>query len=168
MTAVTDIPQAAAASPHAPADAYRAAYIGGLRDLAGKLEAHPEIPLPSAGRLDPVTLHFLAGDDPRAMMAAAARALGGSWAKNTRDYTGTGGGAYFDLDTTLRGLKIRLTAYRADVCERVVTGTRQITETVPDPVLLDAVPLIEVTRTVEDARWVCIPVMASADAEAAA
>ena len=44
---------------------------------------------------------------------------------------------------------------RANVCERVVTGTRTITETVRDPALVDAVPLVEVTREEEIVEWVC-------------
>ena len=166
---VTDIPAAAtpaAAPPEGRAAARRAAYIAGGRALMDALEANPQVPLPDAGRISPVTFHFLAGDDPRAAMAATARALGGRWRKQTRDYADVGGGSYFDLAGALLGLKIQLTAARGDVCERVVTGVREVTEIVPDPELLAAVPLIEVTRPVEEVRWVCGPLMASAaDAE---
>ena len=159
MTDIIVIP----AAPAADEDAARAAHIKGLRALADKLEAHPEVPLPFDGRLNAVAFHFLAGDDPAAALAAAARALGGRWKKTTRDYGEMGGGAYLDLTGTLHGLKIMLTAARDAVCERVVTGSREVTERVPDPALLAAVPVIEVTKTVDTVSWVCSPVMAAAN-----
>jgi hypothetical protein len=149
-----------------PADdevARRARYVAGLRVLAGILENQPEVPLPAAGDLLPLTFHFLTGNGDRARMATAARALPCAWRKGVRDY-GKLGGAYFDLTGDLAGLKVQLTAARADVCERIVTGTREVTELVKDPVLLDAVPLTEVTREVEEVEWRCRPVTAPAKA----
>jgi hypothetical protein len=168
MTTLTDILPAAA--PTGDDDATRrAAYIAGLRALAGKLEASPgEVPLPSAGRLEPLAFHFLAGDDPRTAMAAAARAIGGTWDKNVRDYGDAGGSSYFDLTTSIHGLRIIMTAYRDAVCEKVITGTHDVTEVVPDPELLAAVPLIKVTRPVDEVQWVCGPVMAAAAGATAA
>jgi hypothetical protein len=113
----------------------RAAYVSGLRALADTLEARPdEVPLPFDGRLGPVTIHFLSGDDPRAAMDTAARALGcPSWDKKTRDYSGSGGSAYFDLAGDLHGLKVRLTAYRDDVRGQAGAGTEDVTETAGIP-----------------------------------
>jgi hypothetical protein len=89
----------------------RAAFIAGLHDLAAALENHPEIPLPSTGRLDPVTIHFLAGDDPQAARDAAAKALGcPEWREGTADYRGTLGGVYRDLHGCLGDLLLRLVA----------------------------------------------------------
>lgn len=145
--------------------AHRAAYVAGLRVLAAALEAHDEVPLPYDGDSSAITIHFLAGADPRAAMAAAARALPCSWRKDVRDYGERGGGAYFDLHGELAGLKVTLTARRDDVCERAVTGTREVVELVRDPALLDAVPLVEVTRVVEDVEWTCGSVLAPAAGE---
>jgi hypothetical protein len=162
MTAIS--PETASAPADAGA-ARRAAYVAGLRVLARILENHPEVPLPFAGTGTPLTLHFLTGSGDREKMAAAARALPCQWVKGTRDY-GDLGGAYFDLSGDLAGLRVQLTAAREDVCERIVTGTREVTEMVKDPVLLDAVPLTEVTRTVEDVEWRCRPVTAPAKGRA--
>lgn len=96
-------------------DEARAAYVRGLRALAGILEASPEVPLPFDGRIEPVsfTFHFLVGEDPAAAMASASAAIGcPSWDTATRDYTDTGGSAYADLLGSLDGLRVRLTAYR--------------------------------------------------------
>jgi len=160
MTDIIVIPAAAMTADEAAA---RAAHIAGLRALADKLETCPEVPLPFDGRTEPVTFHFLADGDPGAAMAAAARALGGRWKKSTRDYGDAGGGAYLDLTGALHGLKIKLTAYRDAVCQRIVTGTREVTERAQDPGLLAAVPFTDVTKTVDTVSWVCSPIMASAN-----
>lgn len=132
--------------------AERAGYIEGLRILATVLENHPEIPLPYNGHLSPLTIMFLDGESSRALMAAAAKALPvGSWSKSGSD-------DYFELDGKVAGVKVKLTAYRDTVCRRVVTGTRQVTEEVPDP----AAPLVKVTKTVEDVEWECGSVLAAA------
>jgi len=160
MTAIS--PEKAAGAPDDEATR-RAAYVAGLRVLAGILENHPEVPLPFHGSASPLTFHFLAGNGDRERMAAAARALPCTWRKGARDY-GELGGAYFDLAGDLAGLKVQLTAAREDVCEKVVTGKREVTEMVKDPVLLAAVPLTEVTREVEEVEWRCRPVTAPAKA----
>ena len=140
------------------ADPHRAAYTAGLRQLAGILDAHPELPLPfeggSAGRA--MSFHFLFGADPRAALAAAARARPCTLAKNVRDYGEHG--AYLDLAGQLAGLHVELTAYRDDVCTRRVTGTedREVEETVTPAVTR------KVTRTVDVVEWECHPVMAPA------
>ena len=97
---------------------------------------------------------FLSGDDNKAGMAAAARALRGPWVK-------TGDGTYFDLSGRVAGLSVRLCAYRDQVCTKVVTGTREVTKMVKDPAALASVPEIEVTETVEDVEWQCSPLLAS-------
>jgi len=147
----------------------RERYINGLRALASVMEEHPEVPLPYDGYDKPVVFYFLSGADPRAEVAAAARAFPCSWRKSVRD-DGDGPGV-FHLTGELDALKVELTAYRNDVCTRIVTGTREITETVKDPAALAEVPEIEVTRVVEDVTWDCgsllaprIPVAAALDA----
>jgi hypothetical protein len=136
----------------------RAEYIAGLRQLADLLEQNPDaLPLPYEGRSGAITFHFLSGEDPKAEMAAAARAIPTRLDKS-------GGDSYFDLTGSLHGLKIELTAFRDAVCERVVTGTETVTEQVRDPEAaeqaLASVPLVEVTRTIEHVEWRCTPLLA--------
>lgn len=136
----------------------RDAYTSGLRKLADLLDQHPDLPLPSVGRgggTPPVRIDFF-GDDAREAMAAAARAIPGPLTKRV-----WGDGAYFALDAQLDGLTVALDAERDVVCERVVTGTRKVTKTVPDPAVV--VPMVEVTETVEDVEWRCGSVLAGAD-----
>jgi hypothetical protein len=51
---------------------------------------------------------------------------------------------------------------RNEVCEKVVTGTREVTKEVPDPEALAAVPKVTVTETVEDVEWRCHPILDAA------
>ena len=135
----------------------REAYISGLRKLADALEAHPEVPLPTSGSRMHLSWN-LWDDSAREQMAAVARGIPCRWAKETRDGY-DGGPAYFDLTASLDGLRLKVTAERDSVCTRVVTGTREVTETVKDPDALAAVPEVEVTRTVEDVEWQCHPLL---------
>ena len=141
---------------NAPAERER--YIDGMRILLSVLELHPEIPLPAYGRLLPVTMTFFSGGDERERMAAAARAFPCAWKKKTTDGDGR---SYFDLEGQLAGLSVQLTAFRDTVCRRVVTGTREVTETVKDPAKLAEVPEVEVTRVIEEVAWECGPLLAS-------
>jgi hypothetical protein len=145
----------------------RALYIQGMRDLMDALEASPSIPLPYQGRADTIalTFHFLNGADPRAEMAAAARALPCDFRKEPKDY---GDVSYLDLAGAIRGVRIRLVAYRDAVCTRVVTGTREVTRTVQDPEALAQVPEVEITETVEDVTWECGSLLAPAADDAPA
>lgn len=131
----------------------RADYTAGLRRLADILDAHPDVPLPYQGSATPMTFHFLSAADPKGDLARMARVFPGPFAKDHRD-------TYFDLEGRLGGLRVKFTAYRAAVCERVVTAVDTVTETVPDPLVV--VPLVEVTREVERVEWVCSPLLAEA------
>ncbi len=143
----------------------RAAYVKGLRMLAAALEAHPEVPLPADGTRLPMGWN-LWGEDAREQMAATARAIPCTWAKKVRDgYDGSP--AYFDLDGTLAGLRLKITAFRDAVCTRRVTGTREVAETVPDPAALAAVPRVEVTRTEDIVTWDCGSLLSPETAAAA-
>ncbi len=132
----------------------RADYIKGLRLLAGVLAEHPEVPLPYEGNASAMTFHFLGGVDPKADMAACARALPTSFAKNAN-------GQYFDLEGKLAGLKVHLVAFRNQVCERVVVGTHEETVEEKDPEALAKVPVVTKTVTVEDVEWRCSPLLAA-------
>jgi len=133
-------------------DETRAAYISGLRKLADLLEQHDELPLPyegsSPGLARRMTFFFLG--DPRDVFVKAARALPGRLDKEVTDDT-------YRVTASLDGLHVEAVAYRNDVCERVVTGTREVTRTIPDPNI--KAPLVEVTETVEDVEWVCAPLL---------
>jgi hypothetical protein len=118
MTITDILPDAATAPAGGDEATARAAHIAGLRALADAMETHPDVPLPFHGRLDPVTLHFLRDSDPVPAMTDAATAFGGPWRQRTRDYTDTGGCAYFDLLGEFHGLQVKLTAYRDAACEQ--------------------------------------------------
>src|ERR1700677_4793274 len=110
-------------SPISPDDRH-AAYAKGLHALAAALEASPEaLPLPYEGNGTSITFHFLSGDDPRAEMAAAARAIPCDLRKRTVEYSDRS--AYFHLEGELFGVQLKLVAYRDAICERIVTGTRE-------------------------------------------
>jgi hypothetical protein len=140
----------------------RAEFVKGLRAYADALEANPEaLPLPYHGIATEIVMYFLDADDPRAEMAAAARALHCNFRKSVVESENDPGGT-LRLSGKLHGLGVELAAYRSAVCERVVTGTHEVTEKVQDPEALAAVPEIEVTRVVEDVEWICSPVLAPA------
>ena len=107
----------------------RAGYITGLRALADLLEAHDELPLP----YNDIHWHFLSGRDDKADLARFARLIGGALTKNTYGDDSSPGGAYFELRGRVHGLTVSASAYRNQVCTRVVTGTREVTKTVPAP-----------------------------------
>jgi hypothetical protein len=138
----------------------RAGYIAGLRALADVLEKHDEVPLPASGRA--LSINFWTGN-PRTAMADAARAFPVTWRKHA--WEAQSGSAYFELHGALHGLSLELCAYRDAVCERVVTGTETVTETVKDPEALAAVPEIEVTCEVETVEWRCGSLLAPAQPE---
>jgi hypothetical protein len=140
----------------------RAAYIEGLHQIADFLSEHPEVPLPHLGAYAegsplPALSIYVYGDNPRATMATIARAMtdsGASVQKRVKDSTGS-----FQAWREFGGLVLVATASRGDVCERVVTGTREVTEEVPDPEAVAAVPKVTVTKVVEDVEWVCKPLL---------
>ncbi|MEV4161437.1 hypothetical protein [Nonomuraea dietziae] len=139
-----------------PTEARRAEYVKGLRALADILEAHPEVPLPYDGSSPDygrITFSdFLHSKDPRADMAATRRALGVPVAKSARE-------DYFDLHGNLHGLYFTLTAFRSDVCERVVVDRQEIDVEVPDPEALALVPKVKRTEVVEQVEWRCSPLL---------
>ncbi len=142
-------------------DPDRQGYIDGLRMLADALERNPGLALPTTG-LDwlPLTWHFGFGTDPKSSMAAVRRGIPeAGWVKQVRNPDDPDL-AKFEMAGTLAGLHLRLSAYRSAVCTRVVTGTREVTEDVPDPEALASVPVKTVTRVVEDFEWVCSPLLA--------
>jgi len=146
-------------------DDIRAGYIAGLRLLADLLDANPDLILPRHGQENmPLTWSFMSfaryvDTDPREAMAATEKLIPARpWRKAYRDEDTPY--AMFELSGALAGLHVRLRAYRDAVCTRVVTGTREVTEEVPDPEALARVPVTKVTRIVEDVEWSCHPILA--------
>lgn len=135
----------------------RAEYIAGLRMLADALEANTAVCLPydGAGALHGITV-IPPQDGQREQLAAWARALPGKKTKEPR-------GAYFDLTGAFRGLHIKVICDREEVCERVVTGTREVEVEEPDPAAVAALPTVKRTKVVEDVRWICRPVLGDGD-----
>lgn len=139
----------------------RERYIDGLRVLAAVLEAHPDLPLPDTGTTSSSAVKFLflpgfVSGDPRDAMAAAARLLPCSWDKKMTEADPDGRyPAYLRLKGQIGGLHVDLTALREAVCKRIVTGTREVIDEVPDPDALAAVPKVKVPRLVEDVVFDC-------------
>ncbi|MEU4234145.1 hypothetical protein AB0F17_58565 [Nonomuraea sp. NPDC026600] len=136
----------------------RAEYAKGLRALADILDAHPELPLPYDGT-DTALDWIQVGDDARRHAAVFARVMPGTVAKSVSDAAGQ-----FYLTFKLHGLSLRVISTRAQMCERVVTGTREVVIEEPDPEALAALPKIKRTEVVEDVEWQCRPVLAVGDA----
>lgn len=137
-------------------NATRAAYTAGLRQLADILDNYPEVPLPVDGSSPNylrIGFHFLSAEDPRTEMAAARRALGVPMEKSARTDD------YFDLKGNLHGLYFSMTAFREDVCERVVVATREVEVSEPDAAAVAALPKVTRTVKVEDVRWKCTPLL---------
>lgn len=127
--------------------------IRALRQLADLLEANPHLTNPF--NCGPVH-HYLGyqSEDKKADLRNWARAT--SHLRPTKAYTD-----YAELNIDFGGgLVVKVYADREQVCERVVTGTREVTKTVKDPDALAAVPEVEVTVTEEDVEWICKPLLA--------
>lgn len=125
-----------------------------LRAVADLIDAHPDLPLPfvtAYGASDEVEvkwyLHLRA--DMAGQKAAAVQLvtmLGGKWDKSED-------GDIYALDQARGGVKLHINVNRAAVCERVVTGTREVR--VPAKPASDA--RIEI---VEDVKWICSSLLA--------
>lgn len=139
----------------------RAEQIAGIHQLAVWLEQNPDVPIPSnlAGHPNHVGIHVRNSEDQKAIVAAIARALPGQVEKSVFGADNE----VFGLDGIAPGgIGISVYADRDAVCKRVVTGTREVTKTIPDP----TAPTIEVTETVEDIEWVCEPLLSERERKA--
>lgn len=132
----------------------RAEYIAGLRTLADALESHPDALLPQHG----LTVVTSWEEDPKEETRKFIRAVGGKWNKRQ---TGTDG-TIMAFHRFFGSFKIEVLCNREQVCQRVVTGTREVTKIVPAP---DA-PMVEITETIEDVEWICEPLLAADSAVA--
>ena len=118
----------------------RAAYIAGLRELAFRLDRHPDAPLPYEGSLG---VSLVMPHSPE-QMAAAARCYGGR--KVVEESDG------FALVDGIPGLRIKVLSALAKVCELVETGEFEEYEDVE--VLIPA-RTRTVTRTRPKSEWRC-------------
>jgi hypothetical protein len=133
----------------------RAEYVAGLRALADLLEANTDVPVPTYGadRWQPIRW-VITGEsaaEQKAAIAAVVRAVGGTWAKRS---TGKNDDL-FTFDGRLAGLYLDILTHRETVCRRVVTGTREVTATIPPATK-------EVTVTEDIVEWICEPLLAEA------
>lgn len=140
-------------------DDKRADYIEGLRQIADFLAEHPEVPLPhhvsGPVRLgSPAFYIYITSGDQRETVATVARAMGKA-EKRADDSL-----QRYQVFRQFAGITLVASADRNEVCERVVTGTREVTVEKPDPAALAAVPTVTVTETVEEVEWVCQPLLA--------
>jgi hypothetical protein len=136
------------------ADDRRAEYAAGLRALADLLEREPGLPIPFPDKFEwNVWPHNV--DNVAAEVARIRRLLPGMFEKNDPAQSNLAS-QYYMLTARLHGLTLEICAYRESVCERVVTGTREVTEQVP-------VAFETVTKTVEDVEWVCKPLLSAVE-----
>ncbi len=125
----------------------------GLHALADMIGANPDL-APLATYLDGVSVFYAWTKDDLARIALARLAAGAKIDKGAV-------GDVYKLTMRFGPVGVRALADRGDVCERVVTGVETVTTIVPDPVLVAAVPTVEVTEQVEQVEWVCRPLLAS-------
>ena len=125
----------------------RTNYTAGLRALADLLDANPDLPLPYTGRGS--ALNWIEYD--KASAARFAHLIPGTVTKTAR-------GDSIDLEGQIAGLKVCFIASREAVCERIITGTHEITTPARPALNLPAEP--EHTETVEDVQWVCSSLLA--------
>ena len=128
----------------------RADYVAGLRALADLLAENTLLPKPTSM---PLYVYVDTKDEILTYLAA----MTGPVKKEYEDRDDYG----FSIKGHILGVKVEVTIRsRSTVCERIVLGTREVTEEIPDPEALAAVPTITVTKTVEDIRWECVPLLA--------
>lgn len=141
--------------------AQRRQVVDGLRQLADLAEAHPVF----ADTLSSLTRYGVTsfGRDRELMRQVTKLCLRGG-CQVEKEVTDT---LYNLVITTPAGVKVKLLANREDVCERVVVGTHEVTEDVPDPTLLAAVPLVTQTRVEEIVEYRCSPLLGDARTEGA-
>lgn len=135
-----------------PTDAQRVA--AGLRQFADLLDANPDLP-GTRYAFTNLNLFPRTREGVAAWARAAMRTAGRAHKYQDSRWAGV------DLDFGVVGVAVRIE--REEVCERIVTGTHEVTKEVPDPDVLATVPLVEVTETIEDVEWRCMPLLSELD-----
>lgn len=127
-------------------DVHSAAYADGLRKLADLVEAVDVAISPSEAAIS-ITPWFPDTRDELIALTHAARAAGAIVERESDD-------ELFTLLFKFGALTVKAISWRSDVCERVVVGTREVTEMVPDP-KAPATPMVELKRTEEIVEYRC-------------
>lgn len=154
-----EVETSVAQAPSAELRAEKAlAMAQGLRSLALMLEENPEL-VDDACYLGSVDVFWFRDAERMAALARIALRYGAKVDKKISE-------SQHNLLLRWGPVGVAALAQREVVCERVVTGTREVVKAVPDPVLLAAVPLVEVTETVEDVEWKCKPLLAATEESA--
>lgn len=126
----------------------RTEYTKGLRQLADILDSHPDLPLPWSGTTNSSLAIFT---QTREQVATFARLIPGKLTKKVNNDDAYYG---FELRGAICGLNVLIYAPRAEVCERVVLGTREVTvPATPRRPAVKALPAT--TTTIEDVQWLC-------------
>ncbi len=131
-----------------------------LRALADFIEANPAVTNSLKYAFNRVLISVDTKDEVVALARAGMRTTGVKVDKHQGEKW-----AGVDLlfgDRSYQSVSLHVYTDREQVCERVVIGTREVTEEVPDPEALAAVPKVTLTKTVEDVEWVCSPLLAGA------
>lgn len=142
-------------------DAGRQAFTDGLRQIADFLDGHGEVELPYLGAYaegsgKPTLPIYLTGrGSAREDIAVIAKAMGRA-TKAAHDGLGT-----FQVWREFAGLVLMASAQRESVCERIVTGTREIE--VDEPIT-EVTGTRKVTKVIEDVRWKCSPLLPALEA----
>lgn len=100
-----------------------------------------------------------AQDRQRAVLAELARVGLRAGVKVDKQ---TSGANLFGVALTVGVIKMTVYGDRNEVCERVVVGTREVTEEAPDPAAVAALPTTTVTRVEEIVEWRCGSLLADA------
>lgn len=141
-----------------PADAQR--IIDALLSIAALIEKHPEL-VHGDGPLRHAFSNLYANVDTRADVAHLARLCVRSGAKVEKFQGNVYAGVevHFTPPGTYPQVYVRASVDREQICERVVTGTHEVIEEVPDPDLLAAVPKVTNVRVEEIVEWKCRPIL---------
>lgn len=137
--------------------------VTALHALIGFIEANPELGRYFRHASFERVLIYAGRENPREVMAEFIRAGLASGAKIEKDFNGDD---WANVHVRFGPIDIEVYGKRAEVCERVVVGTEEVEEEVPDPEVLATVPKVKVTKTVEKVEWRCSPILASAGTEA--
>ncbi len=122
-------------------------YATGLRDLADWIEAHPEVS-PELYKAEVNAFPNEDAENVKTWALAMSPCAKDYWSESANLFT---------LRRKFGPVTLEATFNRSAVCERVVTGTEEVTNLVPDPSVY--VPLVEVTETREIVEWVCAPIL---------
>lgn len=123
-----------------------------LHQVAAMVESHHDIADVMGWTLDRLLVPAQTRANVVALTRAGARSGGVVTKHQSEDWAGS--------DIRFGPISLHVYAGRGEVCERIVLGTHEETQEVPDPELLAQVPLVTRTVTVEDVEWRCSPLLA--------